>query len=62
MANIKPTHVYISSWMRKETEAENIKVNGTMIRNLLDALSPQKSLEHVALVTGLKHYLGPFDD
>lgn len=62
LEGIKPSHVYISTWMRMDTEAENIKVNGTMIRNLLDALSPKKSVEHVALVTGLKHYLGPFDD
>jgi hypothetical protein len=32
-----------------------------MVRNLLDALSPRKSVRHVALVTGLKHYLGPFE-
>lgn len=62
LAEVKPTHVYISTWMRKETEAENIKVNGSMVRNLLEALSPHKSISHVALVTGLKHYLGPFDD
>lgn len=62
LEGIKPSHVYISTWMRMDTEAENIKVNSSMIRNLLDALSPQKSVEHVALVTGLKHYLGPFDD
>jgi nucleoside-diphosphate-sugar epimerase len=62
LAAIRPTHVYISTWMRKDTEAENIRVNGAMIKNLLEALSPQKSIEHVALITGLKHYLGPFDD
>jgi nucleoside-diphosphate-sugar epimerase len=61
LAGIAPTHVFITSWMRNETEAENIRVNGLMIRNLLDALSPGKSVQHVALVTGLKHYLGPFD-
>jgi nucleoside-diphosphate-sugar epimerase len=32
-----------------------------MVRNLLDALAPKKSVRHVALVTGLKHYLGPFE-
>ena len=32
-----------------------------MVRNLLDALSPGGSTRHVALVTGLKHYLGPFE-
>jgi nucleoside-diphosphate-sugar epimerase len=31
------------------------------VRNLLDALSPKRSVRHVALVTGLKHYLGPFE-
>lgn len=44
-----------------ETEAENIRVNAAMVRNLLDALAPKKSVQHVALVTGLKHYLGPFE-
>lgn len=58
---LQPTHVFITTWMRNATEAENVRVNGTMVRNLLDALAPQKSVQHVALVTGLKHYLGPFE-
>lgn len=58
---IEPSHVYITTWMRNATEAENIRVNSLMIRNLLDVLSEKKSVEHVALVTGLKHYLGPFE-
>jgi nucleoside-diphosphate-sugar epimerase len=61
LAGIKPTHVYITTWMRNDTEAENIRVNSLMVRNLLDVLSETKSVEHVALVTGLKHYLGPFE-
>jgi nucleoside-diphosphate-sugar epimerase len=61
LANINPTHAFVTSWMRNETEAENIRVNSAMVRNLLTVLSPKKSLQHVALVTGLKHYLGPFD-
>jgi len=56
-----PTHVFITTWMRQASEAENIRVNAAMVRNLLDALAPRKSLRHVALVTGLKHYLGPFE-
>ena len=32
-----------------------------MVRHLLDAVSPAGSVRHVALVTGLKHYLGPFE-
>jgi nucleoside-diphosphate-sugar epimerase len=56
-----PTHVFLATWLRQSTEAENIRVNGGMVRNLLDAVSGSKSVEHVALVTGLKHYLGPFE-
>lgn len=61
LKDIRPSHVFLSSWMRQKTEAENIRVNGAMVRNVLDALSPGKSVQHVALVTGLKHYLGPFE-
>ncbi|SEA79071.1 Nucleoside-diphosphate-sugar epimerase [Pedobacter hartonius] len=61
LADIKPSHVFITTWMRNDTEAENIRVNGLMVRNILDALSGKGSVEHVALVTGLKHYLGPFE-
>ena len=61
LADVAPTHVFLTTWMRKDTEAENIRVNALMIRNLLDALAPKKTLRHVALVTGLKHYLGPFE-
>ncbi|CAN5162117.1 SDR family oxidoreductase [soil metagenome] len=61
LAGIAPSHVFIATWMRNDTEAENIRVNSTMVRNCLDALAPGKSVRHVALVTGLKHYLGPFD-
>jgi nucleoside-diphosphate-sugar epimerase len=57
----KPSHVFLASWLRQGTEAENIRVNSEMVRNLLDALRPAGSVEHVALVTGLKHYLGPFE-
>jgi nucleoside-diphosphate-sugar epimerase len=61
LADISPSHVFLTSWMRNETEAENIRVNGLMVRNVLEALSAKKSVQHVALVTGLKHYLGPFE-
>ncbi|MEO8533920.1 MAG: SDR family oxidoreductase [Flavobacterium sp.] len=61
LADIDPTHVFITTWMRQNTEAENIKVNSLMVRNLLHTLSKKKSVQHVALVTGLKHYLGPFE-
>ena len=61
LADLKPTHVFFTSWIRQATEADNIRVNGAMVRNLLDALRPGGSVQHVALVTGLKHYLGPFE-
>lgn len=61
VAELRPTHVFLATWMRQASEAENIKVNGAMVANILGALSPAGSLEHVALVTGLKHYLGPFE-
>jgi nucleoside-diphosphate-sugar epimerase len=32
-----------------------------MVRNILAAVGPAGSVIHVALVTGLKHYLGPFE-
>lgn len=56
-----PTHVFFTAWARQETEAQNIAVNGGMVRDLLAALRPAASVQHVALVTGLKHYLGPFE-
>jgi nucleoside-diphosphate-sugar epimerase len=61
LAGEAPTHVFLTAWMRQATEAENIRVNGAMVRNVLAALAPKKSVRHVALVTGLKHYLGPFE-
>ncbi len=57
----RPTHLIIAAWLRQSNEAENIRVNAAMVRNLLDALRPGALLQHVALVTGLKHYLGPFE-
>ncbi len=61
LGSLRPTHVFLCTWMRQPTEAENIKVNSTLVRNLLDALSHGGSVRHVGLVTGLKHYLGPFE-
>jgi nucleoside-diphosphate-sugar epimerase len=61
LAEVKPEAVFITTWSRQETEAENIRVNATMVRNLLNGLRPAGTVRHVALVTGLKHYLGPFE-
>ena len=61
LRDLAPTHLFITTWLRMPTEAENIRVNAAMVRNLFDALRPAGSLRHAALVTGLKHYLGPFE-
>ena len=61
LADTRPDAVFITTWARQATEAENIRVNAAMVRNLLDAVRPAQSVRHVALVTGLKHYLGPFE-
>jgi nucleoside-diphosphate-sugar epimerase len=61
LAPLRPDVVFITTWLRQSSEAENIRVNAAMVRNLLDGLRPAGSARHVALVTGLKHYLGPFE-
>ena len=61
LATLRPTHLFFTAWARQATEAENIRVNASMVRNVLDALRPAGTLRHVALLTGLKHYLGPFE-
>ena len=61
LGGLRPDAVFITTWLRQDSEAENIRVNSAMVRNLLDALRPGGGVRHVALVTGLKHYLGPFE-
>ncbi len=62
LAGLRPEIVIITAWIRKETEAENIAVNSATLRNVFAALEPDGGVRHVALLTGLKHYLGPFED
>ncbi len=61
LRGIRPDAVFIATWLRQPTEAENIRVNAAMVRNLLAGLPKAAGPRHVALVTGLKHYLGPFE-
>jgi nucleoside-diphosphate-sugar epimerase len=59
------THVFFCTWTRRATEKENVEANGAMMRNLCEALigeSPAAPLQHMALVTGTKHYLGAFEN
>ena len=60
LAGLRADAVFITTWLRQSSEAENIRVNAGMVRNLLAGLR-DAPLRHVALVTGLKHYLGPFE-
>jgi nucleoside-diphosphate-sugar epimerase len=52
--------VFFTAWSRQDTERQNIEVNAALLRNLLHALR-DSPVQHVALMTGLKHYLGPFE-
>lgn len=62
LADVRPDAVFITTWLRQDSEAENIRVNAAMVRNLLNGLGGSSDgPRHVALVTGLKHYLGPFE-
>src|ERR1700761_5252088 len=54
VAGLKPSHVFITTWLRQPTESENIRVNSAVVRNLLEAISSAGTLRHAALVTGLK--------
>lgn len=58
---LRPTHVFFTAWSRQDSEAENIRVNGAMVQNLFTALSSAGLVQHAALMTGLKHYMGPFE-
>jgi nucleoside-diphosphate-sugar epimerase len=55
------THLFFTTWSRQATEADNCRVNGAMLANTLAALGRTTRLRHAVLVTGLKHYLGPFE-
>jgi nucleoside-diphosphate-sugar epimerase len=55
------THVFYCTWSRQADEDENVRVNAGMIRNFFAGIA-KAPIRHAALVTGLKHYLGSFDD
>ncbi|RRA48522.1 SDR family oxidoreductase [Acidipila sp. EB88] len=62
LRNLAPTHVFYGTWLRNDTEAENVRVNGGMMQTLFDALAETGApIQHAALVTGTKQYLGPFE-
>src|SRR5262249_9531850 len=56
------THVFFTTWSRQPNEAENCRVNGAMFRAAVEGAVANANIKHVTLVTGLKHYLGSFDN
>jgi nucleoside-diphosphate-sugar epimerase len=55
------THVFYCTWSRQMNEEANVRVNARMIRNFFEGVA-KAPIRHAALVTGLKHYLGSFDE
>ncbi len=35
LADLRPTHVFFTTWVRRETEEENVAANGALVRNVL---------------------------
>ncbi len=62
LADLAPTHIYYCTWTLGKDEDENIRLNSGMLRTVLDAFADKGCVEHVSVVTGTKHYLGPFED
>lgn len=58
----RPTHVFFVTWARQPNEVQNCEVNGAMFRNAVQAAAATGAVRHVALVTGLKHYMGSFEN
>ena len=57
----KASRVYLTAWSRRPTEDENIAVNAGIVRAGARGRRASEKRQAVALVTGLKHYLGPFE-
>src|SRR4051794_1206441 len=55
------THVFYCTWARQETEAENCRVNGGMLRNVLEAVVPRGRGGAGAAVAGAKDHPGAFE-
>ena len=63
LANVPATHVFFTTWTPCATETEACAVNRAQVRLVLDVLRRAgRKLEHVVLVTGVKHYQGPFSE
>src|ERR1700712_3107180 len=47
LADVKPDAVFVTTWLRQDSEAENIRVNSAMVRHLLDGLRAGGRTRHV---------------
>lgn len=57
------THVFYVCWTNCVSESENCKINSKMFRNVLNAIIPNApNVNHICLQTGIKYYLGPFEN
>lgn len=62
LKGVAPSHVFYCTWMPGATEPESVAINCRMLGNLLQACAQGGRLRHVTLLTGTKHYLGPFTE
>ena len=63
LAAVPATDVFFTTWTPCATETEACAVNRRQVRLVLDTLRQHgRTLRHVALVTGVKHYQGPFTE
>lgn len=63
LAGVPASHVFFTTWTPCPTETEACAVNRKQVRHVLDALrNSGRKLQHVVLVTGVKHYQGPFTE
>ncbi|KAJ8634187.1 hypothetical protein MRB53_027523 [Persea americana] len=59
------THLFWVALQVGPNEDTDISSNSTMLKNVLTTLTsstPSSRLRHISLLTGTKHYMGPFDD
>ena len=62
VAGLKPTHVYLDDMVAAgDRRREHQRSTPAPSARSSPRVAPARSVVHVALVTGLKHYLGPFD-
>lgn len=63
LASVPVSHLFQATWTPAETEEKASEINARQLDTVLDALRDGAAqLRHVVLVTGVKHYLGPFKE